>query len=43
MSGQNKAILHCLAVVNALTTSAQADLTDFLECFGYQLTDIVRL
>jgi hypothetical protein len=42
MSRQNEAILHCLAVVNALTTTAQADLTAFLECLGYQLTDIMR-
>ena len=42
MSRQNEAILHCLVVVNALTTTAQADLTAFLECLGYQLTDIMR-
>ena len=32
-----------LITVEALTKTAQAELTAFLECVGYQLTDIVRL
>jgi len=32
-----------LITVEALTKTAQAELTAFLECLGYQLTDIVRL
>ena len=32
-----------LITVEALTKTAQAELTEFLECFGYELTDIVRL
>src|SRR5262245_36761136 len=32
-----------LITVEALSKTAQTELTAFLECFGYQLTDIVRL
>jgi FkbM family methyltransferase len=32
-----------LITVEAWTKTAQAELTEFLECFGYQLTDIMRL
>jgi hypothetical protein len=32
-----------LITVEAWTKAAQAELAAFLECFGYQLTDIVRL